>query len=369
VCVVGLAVALVPASAFAQGRPFGRLALSIGQGYEDNLFSSPASGNPQTDFVTRFGPLFEGGYTSPASSLLARYGVDAERYVEHKELDNNRARQEALVSLKHSPGPRLALELEGAYLDTQTPRELNEATLISAGRARAQRVRGLSAMVYDFNPVMKLSADFTFHRDLIEGGQVTTTQTPRVGVSFHPDARTTYRSNYSFSHLTFGDGVEIYSVAMTGGLVRTITPSWVIEIDAGPRLSSGDLRPELAAQLKKRLRRGEVAIAAFATEDTVYGQIGTVQVRRLTGTWTHTPVRAVSFRVTPAAVESLYASSPVTVYEVDGDVTIRANSKLSFVIDGHYGRQNGTFSNGTFAPIQDYIPVRWIGARTVVTLQ
>jgi hypothetical protein len=225
-------------------------------------------------------------------------------------------------------------------------------------------------MVYEVNPVMKVSADYTFHRDWLEGGSTTTTQTPRVGVSFHPEARTTYRSDYSFSYLTFGNGTEIFSVAMTGGFVRTITPTLVLEIDAGPRLSSGALRPEFAAQLKRRLRRGEIAIAAFATEDTVYGQVGTVQVRRLTGTWTHTPVRAVSFRVTPAAVESLYASSPVTVYEVDGDVTIRANSKVSFVIDGHYGRQNGIFASGTFFnPVQDYIPVRWISARTVFTLQ
>jgi hypothetical protein len=364
VVVVGVAVAIMPAASWAQSRPFGKLSLSIGQGYDDNLFSSPSSGNPQSDFITRFGPIVEGGYASPAMSLLAHYGVDAERYFEHKELDNNRARQEALVDLKYRVTPRTALQIDGSYLDTQTPRELNEGTLISAGRARAQRIRGHSGMVYDANAVMKLTAEYTFARDLIVGGLGTETLTPRLGASFRPTARTTYRTDYRFSRLTFRDGTRILSVAVTGGWSRTITPSLTLDIDAGPRLSSGEIRPELAAQLKRRLRRGEIAIAAFATEDTVYGQIGTIQVRRLMGTWTHTPVRAVSFRVTPAAAQSLYVGSPVTVYEVDGDVTIRTNSTLSFVIDGHFGRQDGNFTG-----IPDIIPVRGISARTVVTLQ
>ena len=364
VCVVGLAAAIIPAASFAQGRPFGKLSLSIGQGYDDNLFASPDSGNPQSDFVTRFGPIVEGGYASPVLSLLAHYGVDAERYFEHKELDNNRARQEGIVDLRYRPTPRTALEMDGSYLDTQTPRELNEATLISAGRARAQRIRGHSGMVYDANAVMKVTADYTFARDLIAGGLTTTTQTPRLGVSFRPSARTTYRSDYRFSHLTFRDGTKILSVAVTGGMSRVITPSMTVEIDAGPRLSSGEIRPELAAQLKRRLRRGEFAIAAFATEDTVYGQVGTIQVRRLMATWTHTPVKAVSFRLTPVAAQSLYASSPVTVYELDGDVTFRTNSKLSFVVEGHFGRQNGTFDGSP-----SFIPVRGISAKTVVTLQ
>ncbi len=362
--VVALALVIIPTAAFAQGRTFGKLALSIGQGYDDNLFSSPSSGNPQSDFVTRFGPLVEGGYSSPAMALLAHYGVEAERYATHKELDNNRARQDALVDLKYRPTPRTAMELDGSYLDTQTPRELNEATLISAGRARAQRMRGHSGVVVDVNAVMKVTADYTFARDLIAGGLTTTTQTPRVGASFRSSQRTTFRTDYRFSHLTFKDGTKILSVATTGGLSRVLTPSMTLEIDAGPRLSSGEIRPELAAQLKRRLRRGEVAIAAFATEDTVYGQIGTIQVRRLMGTWTYQPLRAISFRLSPAAVQSLYVDSPVTVFEMDGDLTIRANSKVSFVVEGHFGRQDGTFSG-----IPDIIPVRGISGKTVVTLQ
>ena len=150
------AVAVMPATALAQGRPFGRLIISIGQGYDDNLFAAPVSGNLQSDFVTRFGPIVEGGYSSPALSLLAHYGFDAERYIERVELDKNLARQEGRLDLNYRPGPRVALQLDGSYLDTQTPRELNVATLLPAGRARAQRLRGRSGLVYDATAVMKV---------------------------------------------------------------------------------------------------------------------------------------------------------------------------------------------------------------------
>jgi hypothetical protein len=360
-----LALAAIPSGAWAQGRPFARLLLSVGQGYDDNLFASPASGNPQSDFVTRFGPVFEGGYNSPALSLLAHYGFDAERYIDRVELDKNLARQDALVDFNYRPGPRVALRIDGSYLDTQTPRELNVATLLPAGRARAQRTRGHSGLIFDANAVMKVTADYELAQDDIVGSLVTTTQTSRLGVSYRPTARTTYRSEYRFSHLSFGDNERMYSVAMTGGWARSLTQSLTLELDAGPRVTLGEIRPELAAQLKRRLRRGEVLIAYFATEDTALGEIGTIQVQRLLGTLTYTPWRNVTLRATPATARSLRgASTPVTVHEVAGDVEIRANSKLAFVAAGHFGQQNGTF-NGS----RDLIPYRGVSIKSVVTLQ
>jgi hypothetical protein len=359
-----LSVVMIHATASAQGRPYGRLSLSIGQGYDDNLFASPSSGNPQSDFITRFGPVLEGGYMSPALALLAQYGFDAERYADQKELNDTLARQEGLVNLRYRVRPRTALALDGSYLDTQSPRELNTATLISAGRARAQRLRGHSGVSYDANAAMKVGVDYEVARDTIEGGLATNTQTGRVGISYRPAQRNTFRSDYRFSYLTFSDRQSMYSVAATGGWSYVITPALTFEVDAGPRLSLGEFRPEVALQLKRKLRRGEVVVGYFTTEDTVLGEIGTVQVRRLTGTLTHTPWRSVSVRVTPAAVRTLRAAAPVSVYEVDGDVTIRVNTKFSIVAVGRFGNQDGSV-NG----IPDEIPYRAIGVKTVVTLQ
>ncbi len=359
-----LAVVTIPAAAAAQGRPYGRLSLSVGQGYDDNLFASPSSGNPTSDFITRFGPVLEGGYMSPALSLLAQYGFDAERYADTKELNNTLARQEGLVNLKYRLRPRTALEVDGSYLDTQSPRELNTATLISAGRAEAQRIRGHAGLFYDANANMKLSTDYEVARDTIEGGRATNTQSARVGASFRPHQRNTFRTDYRFSYLTFSDDTSMYTVAITGGWSYVITPSLTFEVDAGPRLSLGNYQAEVALQLKRKLRRGELGIAYFNTEDTVLGEIGTVQVRRLTSTLFLTPWRTVSLRVTPAAVRSYQAASPITVFEIDGDVTVRVNPTLSFVAIGRFGRQDGEV-NG----LPDDIPYRAIGVKTVVTLQ
>jgi hypothetical protein len=358
-------VALMPAAGAAQGRPFARLDVAIGQGYDDNVFASPSSGNPQQDFITRFGPILETGYQSPALSLLARYGFDAERYVELTELDNNLARQEARLDFGYRPVPRLGFQIDGSYLDTQSPRELNTATLVPAGRARAQRLRGHSELSYDATALLKVGTEYEYAEDVIEGSGETQTQTARVGLSYRPTPRSTYRTDYRYSYLEFSDGSTLPTMAVTVGWARVITPLLTLEIDAGPRLSNGEIRPELAALLRRRLRRGEVTIAYHTTEDTTVGEVGTILVRRLMGTVSYSPWRAVTLRAAPAAVHNRRDSSPlVTVYEVDGDVTFRVNPTLSFVAAGHVGQQNGNFLGSP-----DVIPYRGISIKTVVTLQ
>lgn len=359
VCVV----TLMPVPASAQGRPFGKVQLAIGQGYDDNLFASPATGNPRSDFITRVGPIFEGGYQSPALSLLAMYGFDAEKYIDQVQLDDNLARQEARLDFRYRPAPRVSLLVSGSYLDTQTPRELNIGTLLPAGRARAQRLRGLSGLEYEPNAVMKVSVDYERAEDDIEGGLSTIAHTARVGVSQRATSRNTFRTESRFAHIAFQDETRILTMAVTGGWSRVLTPFFTLDIDAGPRISSGRLRPELGAQLKRRLRRGELLVGYFATEETTFGEVGTIQVQRVMGSWLFNATRAVAMRITPAAVRSL-RESPATVYEVDGEVTIRANAKLAFVASGHLGQQNGTFS-GT----PDIIPYRGVNFKTIVTLQ
>ena len=356
-------VALMPVLASAQGRPFGKVQVTVGQGYDDNLFASPASGNPRSDYITRVGPTFEGGYQSPALTFLASYGFDAEKYIDQVQLDDRLARQEARLDFKYRPAQRVSLLLAGSYLDTQTPRELNIGTLLPAGRARAQRVRGISGLVYEPNAVMKVAVDYERAQDDIEGGLSTTAHTARVGVSQRATARNTFRADSRFAHIAFQDDTRILTMAVTGGWTRVLTPFFTLEIDAGPRISSGELRPELAAQLKRRLRRGEMLVGYFATEETTFGEVGTIQVQRLMGSWLFNASRAIALRVTPAAVRSL-RESPATVYELDGEVTIRANAKLAFVASGHFGQQNGTFSG---AP--DIIPYRGVNFKTIVTLQ
>jgi hypothetical protein len=275
-------VVLLPATTSAQGRPFGRLLLAIGSGYDDNLFAAPASGNQQSDFVTRFGPIFEGGYQSPALTLLTHYGFDAERYFDRVELNKNLARQEALLDLNYRPGPRAALRLDGSYLDTQTPRELNVATLLPAGRARARRLRGHSGLLYDATAaVVKVAAD-EMAQDTIEGSLVTTTQTSRLGLSYRPTPRTTFRTDTRYSYIEFGEAETMNTVAVTGGIARVLTQSLTLELDAGPRLSLGEIRPEVAAQLRRRLRRGRCSSPLFRTPCWADQRH---PVQRLMGTW------------------------------------------------------------------------------------
>jgi hypothetical protein len=297
-------------------------------------------------------------------SVLAHYGFDAERYINQVQLDDNVARQEAVLDLRYRPRPRMLMQLDGSFLDTQTPRELNTASLIGAGRAHAQRTRGRGGLVYDASPVTKITTDYEIANDLLEGGLASLTQTSRFGLAYRATPRTSFRTNSRYVHTEFRDASTIDSIAVTGGWAREMTPFITVELDAGPRWSSGALRPELSALVRRRLRRGEYTIQYMITEDTAFGEVGTIQVNRLMSTVSYTPTRAVTITALPAAVRNVRDSEPVTVYAVDADVTIRANTKLSFVGAGHFGKQFGTF-NG----IDDVIPYRGVSFRTVVTLQ
>ena len=86
-----VAAALAAAtSASAQVETYTRMSVSAAQIYDGNLFATPASRGPQTDFISRFGPALEAGYFSLPLEIAARYEIQADRYVNHADLNDER---------------------------------------------------------------------------------------------------------------------------------------------------------------------------------------------------------------------------------------------------------------------------------------
>src|SRR5690348_49189 len=101
-CRVALAASLAaPAAAFAQAETYARMSLSVSQMFDANLFAAPASSGPQADLISRAGPSLEMGYRSLPLDVIARYALQAERYLDHPELDANAAHQDASVTLRY----------------------------------------------------------------------------------------------------------------------------------------------------------------------------------------------------------------------------------------------------------------------------
>src|SRR5437867_6660823 len=96
---------LAPDTAHAQGR-YANLSFSATQTYDSNLFAVPSSREPQRDVLFQFGPTIEIGQRSPALTLVARYGLAAERYVDQVTLNRALARQDSTIELHHRTSRR-----------------------------------------------------------------------------------------------------------------------------------------------------------------------------------------------------------------------------------------------------------------------
>jgi hypothetical protein len=359
-----LAIPLVtPQTASAQGEAYARMSVSTTQMFDGNLFATPGSRVPQADLISRFGPALEAGYESIPMKLAAWYEIDAERYLSHAELTRNVARQDAGIRLRYLPVYRLGVTVDASYLETHTPGELNLESQLAVGRARADRVAIGSAATYDWSEVTKVIFEYAFGRDTLAGGVASATHSPRVGVERRTGLRNTYRVDYEFRHVGFGDGAPQTSSVMTGGWVHGITPRTSFEIAVGPRVTEGAIRPEVSALLRRRLGRGELSVSYSRTEMTAIGERGTIDVHRAAASVTYRPKRYLTITGIPSSSRSARDEWHVPVYTLDMEAVIEATRRLSLVAWGRIGRQEGTLGGP-----RENIPYRSLALKVMVTL-
>jgi hypothetical protein len=353
----------MPKTASAQGETYATMSASTGQMFDGNLFATPASHAPQADLIARFGPALEAGYLSIPLKLDARYGIDAERYFSHADLNRNVARQDASIALRYLPMDRLGLSVDASFVETQTPGEFNLESQLAAGRARAERAAMGSAVTYDWSAVTKATLDYSVARDVMAGGFASVMHSSHVGFERQTGLRNTYRVDCHVRHVGFRDGAPEASYAITGGWLRGITERTGFEISAGPRVTDGATRPEVSMLLRHRLRQGELSAGYSRTQLTAIGQRGSFDVHRLVTSTTYRPGRHLAFTLTPAFARSAQADRHIPVYTLDVEAVVEATRRVSLVTSGRIGRQEGTFAGP-----HEVIPYRSLAVKLTVTL-
>ena len=262
--VVLMASLLAPSAAAAQGQIFGRVTGTLEEVFDDNLFAAPVTLPRQSDVITRFGPAVEVGYRSLPLALLARYGFDAERYRTLHDLDDTFARQEGTAGLNYR-SRRLALNLAGSYLETQTPSELNIESLLVVGRAQAERIATKSGLSYEMSALTSVNMGYEFTSDGLAGGIDSTTRLLRAGIGRKVGSLHAIRGDYEYRDIDFSDGTGEESYVVTGGWTHGFTRSISFQLDAGVRNTTGDIDPEISALLRRRLRRGDISVGYLRT--------------------------------------------------------------------------------------------------------
>jgi hypothetical protein len=333
-----------PTAGFAQVETYARMSASVSQIYDGNLFATPDSRGPQDDLISRAGPLFEMGYLSLPLDIVARYGIQAERYLQHPELNANAAHQDANLAIRYAPMPRLDIGVDAGYVATQNPAEFNLESRLAVGRAPAERLALRSTAGYDWNSLTRLSGEYMFGGDRVVGGMGSVTQRSRVGVQRRTGLRNAYRVDYHFGHAGFSDGSSSRSYVLTAGWTYAITPRTGIEIAAGPRLSAGTVRPEISAALRRQLWRGELSATYSSTEMTTIGEGGTVDVDRVALSGSFRPTGRLALTATPSWSRSARGRQSVPVYALDVESAFEPARHLSVSAWARIGRQDGTLT-------------------------
>ena len=361
-CAVAIATALAaPTFAAAQADTYARLSVSATQIYDGNLFATPASRAPQADLVSRVGPAFEAGYLSPPVEIHARYEIQAERYLDHPDLDSNAAHQDATLALRYRPMPRFTLRADAAYVATQTPSEFNIESQLGVARVPAERVTMVAAGAYELSNVTTATLEYAFGRDALIGGPSSVMHRSRLGVQRHAGLRNTYRADYEIREVQFGDLAWQPSRVMTVGWVHELTQRTGFEIAIGPRLTERSIRPEISAQLRRALSRGEISFGYWRTELTAIGERGTIDVHRVATSIRYRPARRINLAATPAYSRSARGKQQVPVYSLDLESAITATRSLSLVSWARIGRQEGTLSGP-----RETIQYRTLGVKLMI---
>ena len=353
---------LAPDGAHAQGR-YANLSFTATQTYDSNLFAAPSSREPQRDVLFQFGPAIEIGQRSPALTLVARYGLAAERYMDQVTLNRALARQDSTIELHHRTSPRIALDARASYLDTHAPQELNLESGLVAARAHAKRFLTTSEMTYDWTRSARLKFDYTFTRDALAGGVLSSAQNGGVALEKNSAGRrSTARIDYHVRQFDFsGQRSEIWHV-VTAGWSRALTRVTTFDIALGPRLSNDTVRPEIATSLHHRLHRGEVSASYSRTQAMAIGE-GSLEMQRFAVGITRPIRRQMTLTARPSFMRGARAVGPVSVYALDVEAAAHPRQGLAVVAAGSLGWQKSTLGSR-----REEVPRRSLSIGLVVTL-
>lgn len=282
------AAGLTPETATAQSDSgwLLRPSLLTALGYDDNVFLSQTG--LRDDSVLRLTPALEAGYRSAPTAFNAYYAVDAHRYDEFSQLDDNRAREHGELNFSHEATPRLTLMADTSYIETQIPGELDPQTGLELGRARAERFYVSPAAIYQIDRKNTGSTSYSFSRDEVAGGIGSDAHLFSLGLDRLISRRDKLHFGYRAERFEFENGQNVDMHVLLGGMTRQFTPQTSLTIMAGPRLTAGEdgeddeIDPEIAASLIHEFNRGDLGLTYTRSQTTVIGLNGAATTQGVT---------------------------------------------------------------------------------------
>jgi hypothetical protein len=355
-----LALALAPRPATAQHSFHFQRSFDLAHVYDDNLFSTPSA--RQADDIWRLSPFLRLERRSPTLTVQARYGLDAEVFGHHPELNTPAARQDGALELALAPSPRWDLGATAGYATGQAPGELNTLTGLQSGRLPSQRLSAGQSLSRRLGPVTRARVQHTFTRELTEGRPTLDTQTATVTVERRLGAADRTRLAYGLRRFVSAETATA-SHAVTVGWSRDVSPLSQIDLEGGPLLTEGTVKPEVALALSHRFRRGQAALAYVHTQTTVVGHPRPVTAEGLSLTFSRQLLGSLRIGGGPAVFRVRDRDAETTVHRVGLDLTWRLTGTMSLAASHQFSAQQGALGADPEATIKhNLVLVRLIAA-------
>jgi len=277
---LGLTLPLIPGAASAQSKFLVNPSFSISTVYDDNLFA--ARSDPQADHIWRLSPRFSMGRRSRELTVHAEYGLDAEIYRRHPELNSVAASQEAALDIQWRPARSLAAAATASYVRAPTAGTLNTITGLQIGRVDARRLSSTESLVRRFGGRTEAKLEHAFTLEQFEGIPDVTTQSLGLGLERRRKGQGRARVRYRVSQYV-GVATTLSQVA-TLGLSAAFTRFAQLDIDVGPRRTGPAITPEASVALSRRFRKGWTQVGYLHTQTTVVGYPAPVTADGVTAT-------------------------------------------------------------------------------------
>ncbi|HEY8134324.1 MAG TPA: hypothetical protein VII12_20770 [Thermoanaerobaculia bacterium] len=325
----------------ADGRFRFEPSLEVSEVADDNLNYSVDE--PLRDRVHRLSPTLALRFDSPRWRVIGGYRVDSEHYVKYSSLDSDRARERAAVGIQYQAAPRLRLSMDGTYIDTNTPADLNVDTGLGAPRLRGRSLNLSSSARFRVSPRMVATVSTSTLTTNVVNGTGKRSQVQAFILEQRVTPRDLFNIHYELIHLGFR-GVtsqRINTQFLLGRWIHEFGNHDRVTLQAGPRVTDGSPSVDVAAILTHTRRFGSIALSFLRNQTTVIGYAGAVDTQMLQTKFSFTPNRQLTAYATPAVFRSTHHQLEGTVYRVSIGaryaMTSLVDADMAYTVD----RQNG----------------------------
>jgi hypothetical protein len=301
--------------------------IAAGMVYDDNIFWRPVGTD---DTILRITPAIEARRQSAHVSFSSRYRLDSERYAEHSELNDPFAAQNADLDLFLRPDPRTTLALRGGYSRTHRPGELNTTTGLVLGRQLASVGGASTELSYRLGAVSAVQVGYGFDGTDTEMGPDSLEHAAHVRLTRDMNPKDQTYVAYRLQHWTFYPGNPILSQTAVAGWSRRLTPLATVTLEAGPRLTSGDVQPEVMVGIGGHVAKGTGVTLSYAhTQTAAVGVVGLVDTDRLLADFSYRSPAAWDVNFAGGLFRDIVAGfDRVVAYQVSADVRRAISSRV-----------------------------------------